>query len=462
MRVPPGPRGFKALGFFGGGSGAGVLEFLARTARAYGPISSFRILHKRIYLVDDAGLVREMLVTRQHEFARDAGATLLRELVGDGLITREEPRHRERRRVLQPAFHREQIAEYARSMTAEVERFASELRQDSEIDIRGAMRRLTLSIVGSALFGADFHQSAGQVAQVLERVGRRSRWLGTAIALIEPLVLAYRRLFPGAPSLFFARERAELERIIAPVVEQRRERQGKDILSLILNERNEDNSRLSEEEVRNEVVTFVLAGHETTATALTWAWYLLSRHTEARERMQQEVDQVLGDRAPQLEDVPQLRFTSMIFQEALRLYPPALAFARRPKQKLTLGGYSIPRGTSIFLSPYITQRNPRYFDHPDEFRPERWETSSPPKFAYFPFGGGAKMCIGEPFAKLEGVLVLASLARNWQFEWLGDKEATPGLGLLANPDQAVRMRVRSRTDRPHRSLAVTAQKALAD
>jgi cytochrome P450 len=316
---------------------------------------------------------------------------------------------------------------------------------------------LTLSIVGSALFGTDFRQSADQVAHVLERVGRRSRWLGTAIALIEPLVLAYRHLFPRAPSLFFRRERAELEQIIAPVIEQRRRRQAKDILSLILSERDEDNAGLSEEEVRNEVVTFVLAGHETTATALTWAWYLLSRHTAARERLQQEIDEVLGNRAPQLEDVPQLRFTSMVFQEALRLYPPALAFARRPKQKLVLGGYTIPRGTSIFLSPYVTQRNPRYFDRPDEFIPERWETISPPKFAYFPFGGGAKMCIGEPFAKLEGVLVLASLARSWQFEWLGASDAKPGLGLLANPDQPVVMRVQARKPAAVRSVPVAIQ-----
>lgn len=426
MKTPPAPRGREVFGFFGNGSAAGTIEFLERTARRYGPISSFRLLTKRIYLVDDAELIQEILVTNQHAYMRDTGATLLRELVGDGLITREEPQHRERRRVLQPAFHRDQIAACADVMARETEQVSREWTNDTALDIRKEMRRLTLSIVGSSLFGVDFRSSADAIARVLDGVVRRSRWLAPAFAFIEPLALVYRRLFPGGPSLFFPTERRELERIIAPIIEQRRAAGTHDLLSLILNQQEEDGTRLSEEEVKNEVVTFVLAGHETTAIALTWTWFLLSKYPRVEERLHAELDQILGDRKVSIEDVPRLAYTAMVFKEALRLYPPALAFARRAKHPVVLGGYTIPRGASIFLSPYITQRNERYFSRPHEFEPERWESINPPKFAYFPFGGGAKMCIGEPFARMEGIIALATLARQWRLEYA---DGAPDLGL---------------------------------
>jgi cytochrome P450 len=444
MNVPPGPRGLDALGFLGKGKTAGTIEFLERTARQYGPVSSFRILHKRLYLVDDAELIKEILVTRQHSFERDSGAQLLRELVGDGLLTREEPQHRERRRMLQPAFHKEQIASYAETMIRECERTSHEWADGATLDIRKEMRRLTLTIVGATMFGVDFCGSAAAVADVLQSVARRSRWLAPLFAFIEPFAVGYRKLFPHGPSLFFRRERAELERVIAPIIRERRGAASKDMLSLLLSERDEEGGRLTDEDMKNEIVTFVLAGHETTATALTWTWYLLAGHPRVEERLHAEVDSVLGDRAPMLEDLPRLSYTNMVFQESLRLYPPALAFARRAKHKLELGGYPIVRGTSIFLSPYVTQRNPRYFEAPEEFRPERWETKPSAQFAYFPFGGGAKMCIGEPFAKLEAVLALATLARQWKLENTNNGPVAIKQGLLLNPDQAIVMRAKRR------------------
>jgi len=445
MKVPPGPRGLEVFGFFGGNGSGGVIGFLERTARRYGPISSFRILHKRLYLVDDAELIKDILVTRQHSFERDSGANLLRELIGDALLTREEPRHRERRRMLQPAFHKEQIASYARIMTRESGRLAHEWTDGLVVDIRKQMRGLTLAIIGAAMFGADFRGSADAVANVLQRVARRSRWLAPAFAFIEPLVVAYRKTFPHAPSLFFRSERKELERIVAPVIEQRRRSDGKDMLSLLLNEQNEEGGSLSAEDVKNEIVTFVLAGHETTATALTWSWYLLAHHPEAERRLHAELSEVLGEREPTLDDVPRLPYMNMVFQEALRLYPPALAFARRTKERLDLGGYTIPKGASVFLSPYITQRNGQYFERPDEFLPERWIANAAPKFAYFPFGGGAKMCIGEPFARLEGVLALATLARRWKLEEVSNLPVAFGQGFLLNPNKPILLRVRWRT-----------------
>ncbi|MGH9585190.1 MAG: cytochrome P450, partial [Bryobacteraceae bacterium] len=198
------------------------------------------------------------------------------------------------------------------------------------------------------------------------------------------------------------------------------------------------------EDIRNEVVTFMLAGHETTASALTWAWYLIAQHPGVEEKLQAEADAMLGDREPSIDDLARLSYASMVFQEALRLYPPALAFARRPKQAVQLGGYTIPPGVSVFISPYVTQRNPRYFDRPECFEPERWQTIAPPKFAYFPFGGGAKMCIGEPFAKAEGVIVLAMLARRWRLASLDHSQVGLAPGMLLNPNRPILMRALER------------------
>lgn len=440
MQRPPGPRGREVLGFVSGRSIGRTILFLEQTARRFGPISSFRFLNQHIFLIDDPALIQEVLVTQQHNFLRDTGATLLRELVGDGLLTSEEPRHRERRRLLQPAFHRGQVASYADTMVRESRRVSAAWRENAAIDIAIEMKRLTLSIVGSALFGADFSDSAVKIAGVLQRVIRRSTWLTSFVALLEPLAIAYRRRFPHGPSLLFRWERAELERIIAPVIDVHRRSNREDLVSLLLSARDEQDGGLSDEDVRNEVVTMVLAGHETTARALTWAWYLIAMHPEVEQQLHAELEAVLGDREPVMEDIPRLTYASMVFTEALRLYPPALAFGRRPKEAVTLGGYTIPRGTSVFVSPYITQRNELNFERPREFIPDRWKTISPPKFAYFPFGGGAKMCIGEPFARMEGVLVLATLARHWRLVVQDGAAARRLPEVVLRPDRPIVMR----------------------
>jgi cytochrome P450 len=432
VQVPPGPRGLEVLGFV-----RRTLPFLEETARRFGPISSFRVLNQRLYLIDEPEWIQDILVTRQHLFIRDTGATLLRELVGDGLLTRDEPGHKERRRILQPAFHRTQVASYAGMMVAESVRSAEAWRPDSTLDIAAEMKRVTLAIVGASLFGADFNKGADRIAAVLERVLNRSRWIAPGLAMIEPLAQAYRRIFPRGPSLFFGAERAELERILAPVIEQRRQAQTGDILSLLL-------ADLDDRDATNEIVTMVLAGHETTATALTWAWYLISRHPDVEACLHAEIDRVLGGRDASLDDIPRLTYTTMVFQETMRLYPPAPLFGRRPKEQVTIGGFEIASGSSILMSPYITQRNERWFARPDQFETARWQNISIPKFASFPFGGGAKMCIGESFARMEGVLVLATLAQRWRLIPVnGD-----GIGIRAavtlRPDGPVWMRAQAR------------------
>ena len=427
--LPPGPRGMEVLGFV-----RRTLPFLEETARRFGPISYFRVLNQRIYLIDEPEWIQDILVTRQHLFLRDTGATLLRELVGDGVLTRDEPAHKERRRTLQPAFHRARIASYAEMMTAESVRAAESWQQDAKLDIAAEMKRLTLAIVGSALFGSDLSGSADRIAAVLQRVINRSRWIVPGLAIFEPIANAYRRSFPLGPSLFFRSERAELERILAPVVEQRRRSQAADILSMLLVD-------LPDQDATNEIVTMVLAGHETTAIALTWVWYLLDRHPNVEECLREEISRVLANRDATLDDIPHLAYTAMVFNEAMRLYPPAPVFGRRPMEKITIGGYEIAPGSSILISPWITQRSERWFARPDQFEPERWRDISIPKFAYFPFGGGAKMCIGESFARMEGVIVLATIARRWRFRRTGTDDIGIQAAATLRPDRPVWMRV---------------------
>jgi cytochrome P450 len=236
--------------------------------------------------------------------------------------------------------------------------------------------------------------------------------------------------------LFFQKERAELDQILHPVLELQK-------LSPQEGNRSMLNLLSGEEGILDEMVTFMLAGHETTATALMWTWYLLDRNPDVEARLHREVDAAEGEIG--MDSLPRLAYTNMVFQEAMRLYPPALAFARRSKETLELGGYTIPRRSSIFMSPYVTQRNPAYFEDPEEFRPERWQAYDGPKFAYFPFGGGAKMCIGEPFAKLEGVLALAILARRWKLENVSEDPAQIGAGFILRPEKPILMRARQRT-----------------
>jgi cytochrome P450 len=444
MTVPPGPRGRATLGFFGIGSRGTRLDFLAATARQYGPISSFRVLSKRVCIVDDPALVEEILVRRQHGFARGSARMVLRELLGNSLVTSEEPLHRQRRRVMQPAFHRGQIASYAEAMTYEARRAADAWALRASIDVGSEMRRLALAVVGSALFGADMHESAGAVADVVAQVVKKSTLLVLLSVLVEPVFRAYRQALPRAPRLVFGNERRELERVIAPIIAQRRVTLGRDILSLLLTERDEHGGALNDEDIRNEVVSLVLAGHETTATALTWAWYLLATHPHVVEKLEAELDTVLGERDPSLDDIPRLAYTAKIFTETLRLYPSASSFTRRAIEDVHLGGYTLPRGTMIFLSPYVTQRNERWFPNPEAFEPDRWDTAAPPKFAYFPFGGGAKMCIGESFAKMEGVLVLATIARRMRLELIDRSPIGIAPGVAMSPDRAMLMRPVSR------------------
>ncbi len=429
-RRPPGPRD-GGLGFLRAAGAGSLLTYLGGLSERYGPVSSFRLGTQRIVFVDDARIVEEMLVTRQASFVRDRGATLLRELVGEGLLTTDDPQHVVRRRSMQPAFHRARVVRYAETIVRETERVMADW-PGRPLDVGAEMARIALAAVGASLFGADLRGEATRVADVLARVLARGASLAAPLAFATPLLGPLHRLFPGRASVMFPRERAELDAIVAPIVRARRDADGDDLLSLLLSAR-EGGAALDEESVRNEVVMLILAGHETTANALTWTWYLLAAHPAALARVRAEIDDVLGERTPTFDDVPSLRYTARVFDEALRLYPPAGAFARRPLHDVELGGYAIPKMASVFVSPFVTQRNARYFADPLAFAPERWDAPPAERFAYFPFGGGSKTCIGEPFARLEAILAIATIAGRYVFERTDAEPIEPAAAALVRP-----------------------------
>jgi len=412
-RWPPGPKGRPLLGslpeFY-----RRPADFLLESARTYGDVSHYRLGLMHVFLIAHPDLIRDVMVTHQHELLKGYGLKWAKQFLGEGLLTSEGEFHTRQRRLSQPAFHRQRIAGYADVMAGYAVRRRESWRDGQSLDLSQEMMQLTLAIVGKALFDADLESEANEIG----------------IAMKAILRLFYRFAVPFAgtlnrlplPSNFrFLRAKARLDKTIYRMIEDRR-RSGTDrgdLLSTLLLARDEqgDGAGMTDLQLRDEVMTLFLAGHETTANALTWTWYLLSRRPEAEARLHQEVDG-LGGRVPAFDDLPRLAYTERVLAESMRLYPPAWAIARRPVRDVDLGGYRVPAGASVVMSPFVTHRDRRYFPDPKRFDPDRWTPearAARPKFSYFPFGGGARQCIGEPFAWMEGVLLIATLAQRWRF-----------------------------------------------
>lgn len=366
-----------------------------------------------------------MLVTQQHAFVKSLGARTLRLMLGDGLLTSEEPQHRQMRRIVQPAFHRDRIDAYARTM----ERFSREwyatLHDGEQIEMHGAMSELALRIASETLFGTDASADAAEVRDALHAT------LEAYPLAIGPLG-AIRQKLPFLPSTrAFNDARSRLDRIIYRLIAQRRADPGDraDALSLLMQAVDPDTGyQLSDEQVRDEALTLFLAGHETTANALTWTWYLLADRPEIAQRIASEP----------------LEYARRVLRESMRLYPPAWIIGREAARDVELaGGYAIAKGTTVFVCPLTLQRREKFFPHPEAFDPDRWIENDAPPFAYVPFGGGARRCIGEEFAWMEGAIVLREVARTWRFELVSKRH--PGLRALVTlrPKRPVMMRVSS-------------------
>jgi cytochrome P450 len=385
---------------------ARVFEELART---YGDQATLRLPLLTIVLVNDPALIERVLVVDHAHFHKGRALEVAKRVLGNGLLTSEGEYHRRHRRLLQPAFHRQRIASYADAMVQHAAVTAAAWRDGATVDMAAEMMRLTLAIVGDTLFGSDVERDASEVGAVLRRL----------MKLFDLLTLPFADFLdrlPIGPSRTWRTSRQQLDAIIARVIAERRQSGDRgDLLSMLLSARDEEGG-LSDDEVRDEALTLFLAGHETTANALTWTWYLLAQHPDVDARLQAEIERVLGDRLPTFDDVSRLPYTRMVIAEAMRLFPPAWAVGRLALHDYHLGEYRLPAGVVVLMSQWVTHRDPRFWPDPLRFDPMRFGPdagATRPKFSYFPFGGGPRLCIGESFAWTEATLVLATLAQRW-------------------------------------------------
>jgi len=421
---PPGPpRSLRTLVIYV--PGRDPLAFFTNLARTYGDIAHVQMAGEHLFLLNHPQLVKDVLVTNQKSFFKGRGLERSKRLLGEGLLTSEGETHVRQRRLMQPAFHRDRIASYAATMTRTADHVQREWTEGGTIDVAQQMRRLTLAVVGQTLFGTDVEAHAQRVGQALTTV-LDSFWL-TMLPLFEVL-----EHLPLPPFHGIRKASAELDAIVYGLIAERRKSPGDrgDLLSTLLMAQDEegDRGRMTDRQIRDEAMTIFLAGHETTANALAWTWYLLSGAPLVEAKLHEEIDRVLGGRLPTVEDLPNLAYVEQVVTEALRLYPPAWIIGRRAIEDYTVEGYVLPARSIVVVSPYLVHRDRRFFSDPDCFLPERWTPAfkaSLPPFAYFPFGGGTRRCIGESFALTELVLVVSTLAQRWRFRLVPGHAVTP-------------------------------------
>ena len=434
--LPPGPSGLPFVGQ------AFRLRFdligLLQEAATYGDVSTVSTSPILIYLVNHPELNREVLVTSHQSVGRGAAAfEPIRWMLGDGLTASTGAFHLRQRRMIQPRFHRSYIEHYAGAMTEISSRKSRQWQDGARVDMEQEMRDLTLQIVAKALFDVETHEV---VQRVGESFAETNRYM--YLRLTQPVFLRRPLHNLALPSSRrFRAARAYLDEFIYDSIRERRQSgaEGDDLLCMLLQVRYEDaegeeDSGMSDELVRDEAASLYIAGHDSTATTLAYAFHLLSQNPEVEKRFHAELDDVLGEGDATLDDLPNLPLTDQIITETLRLYPPLWGLGRMVFEPIELGGYHIPPGVTVMTAPLITQRDPRWFEDPLEFRPERWTPefrSELPRFAYFPFGGGPHQCIGEGFAWMEAKIALATLCRRWRAASRGKAEIVPRITIKA-------------------------------
>jgi cytochrome P450 len=447
FRTAPGPRGRLLSGVLPEVR-RDVLGFLSETARRYGDVVRYRLGPLTSFLITHPDGVRHVLQENVANYTKDHFSySLARRVVGNGLLTSEGRFWLRQRRLAQPAFHRQRIAAMAgqmvRATSRMLERWAPHAHRGEPLGVMEEMMRLTLAIVGEALFGTELGAQATSVGQsfnvLSEQIATRFRTFR-----VLPPVLPF-----GQDRAFRAATRA-LDAAVFHIIAERR-KQGEDtgdLLSMFMLARDEETGeQMDDRQLRGEVLTMLVAGHETTATTLGWVWGLLERHPQVEARLHEEVDTVLGGRLPTLEDVPRLSYTRMVVEEALRLYPPVYVFSRKVQKEDVIGGFRIPAGASVDLSPWVTHRHPAIWERPDDFLPERFtpeQAAHRPRYAWFPFSGGPRQCIGNSFAMMEAQLIIATVAQRFRLRSAPGHRLTPEPLITLRPGGGLPMHVERR------------------
>ncbi|HUJ41476.1 MAG TPA: cytochrome P450 [Candidatus Acidoferrales bacterium] len=387
-----------------------MLEDAAR----YGDVVFLPALWRRVYFINHPDYIRDMLVTSAHKFEKSPAIKSMKPVLGEGLLTSEGDFHLRQRRLAQPAFHRQRIAAYGSLMAEYAGACRDRWKHGQRVDLHAEMMSLTLRVVGKTLFDYDLTVDSAQIAQSLE----------TMLEMFRIMMMPFARQLEGLPlpgMMRLRRARLRVDAIVRRIIRERRAegRDHGDLLSMLLaaQDTEGDGGSMTDNQLRDESITLILAGHETTSNALTWAFYLLANHPEAEARLHAELDSSLAGRLPSPDDLPALPYTERVLAEAMRLYPPAYAVGRWTLEDHAFGPYEVPKHSVVLSSQWVIQRDPRFYPDPMRFDPDRWTPearAARPKFAYYPFGGGNRVCIGEGFAWMEGILILATLAQQWR------------------------------------------------
>lgn len=421
---PPGPR---SPLFFGnvGAINKDPLGALTEWARRYGDFFHFKLLNFPVYLVARPELIEQVLVTQHRNFRKSRDYRGLAGIFGNGLLTSEGEFWMRQRRLMQPAFSHHKIPSYAAMMAEYTEKMLAGWQDGEERDAHEEMMALTLRIVTKALFGADVSGEAGDIGQAIGDILRSLKTEALFFPILQKIPTRRNRRYRAAIS--------RLDRTIYRIIEERRRgrhQDSTDVLGMLLAARDQDGSAMSDEQLRDEMMTLFLAGHETTALALSWTWYLLALHPEVERKLWAELDTGVSD-SP---------YARMVLQESMRLYPPVWGIGREALAACDIGGYRIPAGSQIWISQWIAHHDERYFEQPDRFLPERWAGDLArrlPRFAYFPFGGGPRLCIGQSFALMEAVLILTTVARRFRLTLAPEARIVPLPSITLRPRYGV-------------------------
>jgi cytochrome P450 len=443
-RHAPGPKGRFLLGSLIEVS-RDWLGFYKNCADEYGDVVCVHLAHIPVYLVVHPRDIETVLVTNAGNFTKSADYRALARVLGQGLLTSEGEFWKRQRSLIQPAFHRQNIQAYAAVMTRAAGRMLDSWKEMGERNIHEDMMRVTLEIVAQCLYGAEVAGAAERVGKAMEVV--TEKFINNASLAI---------LFPFDIPVRFARREwraiRELNEIIGKIIGERRSsnQPREDLLDMLLRVRDADGNPMSDAQLRDEVMTLFLAGHETTAIALSWACYLISQNPHIETKLAEELQAVLGDRVPTPEELPRLRYTEMVLKEVLRLYPAVWGIGRRAVEECELGGYRVPAGSNVFILQWRTQRDPRFFPDPERFEPERWRddpvrSGKIPRFAYFPFGGGPRVCVGASFAMMEATLLLAMIQQKYHLEIVPGHPIEIFASVTLRPKHGIRVIPRRRT-----------------
>ncbi|HEV2195195.1 MAG TPA: cytochrome P450 [Candidatus Acidoferrum sp.] len=456
-KFPPGPySGLK--GWSLRALNQSPLEMFTELAR-HGDIVGIRVVNFRNIFINHPDLIEEVLVGHPRRYYKGRVLRANRHVFGEGLLTSEGDFWLRQRRLVQPAFHRARIAAYAETMVEYTQRIMEGWRDGEERDVHQEMMRLTLQIVAKTLFNAD--------------VARDTQDVGKSLELLLELGANFRRtLFvphwlPTPTNLRIKREIAFIESILYRIISERRSsgHDAGDLLSMLLRAQDEDGSRMTDKQLRDETITLFLAGHETTASSLSWTWWLLAQNPAAEAKLHAELDEILGGRAPSMDDLARLPYTANVITESMRLYPPAWGLARIVVEDHELGGYPVKKGMGVAMAQWVVHRDTRWYDTPEEFRPGRWDgdfAKRIPRFAYFPFGGGPRQCIGNAFALMEATLILATIAQKYRMHLVPEHPVVPLASITLRPRYGVRVVLESRKGQTKESLPQATQAMSAD